>query len=135
VPTLSDEQLDALADALAERLAARLDDRRLAPDDGVRLVDAATLARALDVDRSYVYDHAAELGARRLPSDGKRGRLRFDVDAAKAAMVCSASRPSQPENAVTEPNPTPRAGRSRRSPKPTPEPGAVLRSRPRGVVS
>lgn len=42
-----------------------------------RFVDAAALARILDVDRDWVYSHAAELGAVRL--GGPRGRLRFDV--------------------------------------------------------
>ena len=48
--------------------------QRLPP---VRLVDAATLARILDVDRDWVYAHARELQAVRL--GGERGRLRFDL--------------------------------------------------------
>ena len=43
----------------------------------VRLVDAATLATILDVERDWVYAHARELQAIRL--GGKRGRLRFDL--------------------------------------------------------
>ena len=41
-----------------------------------RLVDAATLARELGVERDWVYANAERLGAIRL--GGPRGRLRFD---------------------------------------------------------
>jgi len=42
------------------------------------LVDAAAVASYLGVARSYVYEHAAELGARRL-GRGPRARLRFSL--------------------------------------------------------
>lgn len=45
----------------------------------VVLVDASTVAARLGVARSYVYEHADELGAIRLGS-GPRARLRFDLD-------------------------------------------------------
>jgi hypothetical protein len=48
------------------------------------LVDARELAAILNVDRSFVYRHAHELGARRLGA--KRGRLRFDVSQARASL-------------------------------------------------
>ncbi len=70
---LSESQIAALADALVARLQR--------PSGG--LVDAQTLADYLAVDRSYVYQHASELGARRLGGPG--GRLRFDLDHALAA--------------------------------------------------
>lgn len=41
------------------------------------LVDAATLAQALGVDRRWVYAHAKQLGGIRL--GGPQGRLRFDL--------------------------------------------------------
>lgn len=50
----------------------------------VRLVDAATLADALSVERDWVYGHANELGAIRL--GGEHGRLRFDLDAVRERM-------------------------------------------------
>jgi len=62
----------------------------------VGLVDAQGLADYLGVTRAYVYEHAPELGARRLGS-GPRARLRFslaDVDAALSS--CSMSRGSEP---------------------------------------
>jgi hypothetical protein len=45
------------------------------------LIDAAELARLLGVQRGFIYDHAAELGAIRLGS-GSRPRLRFQSDVA-----------------------------------------------------
>lgn len=87
---LSDAQLDALADRIAARLAA-------STADGV-LVDAATLARRLGLSRAYVYEHADELGAIR---SSKRGRLRFDVAAARAALTP----PAEPSGGTSTPRP------------------------------
>lgn len=75
---LTDEQLDALADLVTERLRAR------AKPAQAGLVDAQTVADALGISRDTVYDHAAELGGRRI-GDGERPRWRFDLDAALAA--------------------------------------------------
>lgn len=63
-------------EAVARRVLALLHDEVSAPP--TRLVDAKVLARVLDVDRSWVYAHAAELHAIRLGNG--RGRLRFDLD-------------------------------------------------------
>lgn len=71
-----------LVDAIAERVGEMLHDE--APHG--RLVDAATVARALGVSRDCVYAHAAELGGERI-GDGPRGRLRFDLDYALAAWT------------------------------------------------
>jgi hypothetical protein len=68
------------------------------------LVDAAALAVHLSVDRSYVYEHATELGAIRLGS-GPRARLRFDLEDVRrrlSATSCSASRESE----AVDPAPT-----------------------------
>lgn len=69
-----DDALDRLADLLAERLAARLGG--LAPPAAEPLVDAAEIARLHGKTRSWVYEHAGELGAVRLGS-GPRPRLAF----------------------------------------------------------
>lgn len=69
-----DDALDRLADLLAERLAVRLSG--LAPARAESLVDAAEIARLHGKTRSWVYEHAAELGAVRLGS-GPRPRLAF----------------------------------------------------------
>lgn len=86
---LDDDQLDQLADRVAARLATM---------QPTGLVDAATLARHLAVDRSYVYTHSVELGGVRL--GGPRGRLRFDVERARAAFTNPA-----PEQAPPTPRP------------------------------
>jgi len=69
-----DRLADLLADLLAERLAVRLSG--LAPARAEPLVDAAEVARLHGKTRSWVYEHAGELGAVRLGS-GPRPRLAF----------------------------------------------------------
>lgn len=67
--------LDRLGPALRPAGVSAAYDRAHAP--AARLVDAATLARMLGVERDWVYAHAGQLGAVRL--GGPRGRLRFDL--------------------------------------------------------
>jgi hypothetical protein len=58
------------------------------------LVDAKGVAAYLGVNVSFVYEHADELGARRLGS-GPKARLRFDLaDARKWLDSCSSGRKS-----------------------------------------
>jgi hypothetical protein len=118
---------DALVQAIAERVAELL---RCEPTRG-RLVDAQTLADALGVDRSYVYSHAAELGAVRIGS-GSKPRLRFDLDTAREAFARDASKRSQGSNVSTgAESAAPPARRRRGLPIRLPEPGSVLVVRPR----
>jgi hypothetical protein len=69
-----DDALDRLADLLAQRLAVRLSG--LATARAEPLVDAAEIARLHGKTRSWVYEHAGELGAVRLGA-GPRPRLAF----------------------------------------------------------
>ncbi len=70
-----DDALDQLADLLAERLVVRL--KGLTPPAPAEpLVDAAEIARLHGKTRTWVYEHAGELGAVRLGS-GPRPRLAF----------------------------------------------------------
>ena len=65
------------------------------------LVGVREIAEYLSVNPSWVYEHAAELGARRL-GDGPRARLRFSVaEVDECLSACSASR----ESALPEPGP------------------------------
>jgi hypothetical protein len=60
-----------------------------------QLVNAETLAQYLAVDRSWVYEHAEELGARRLGS-GPKARLRFNIaEADERLRTCYLSRESK----------------------------------------
>ena len=71
---LDPESIEALAHRLAELLAP--------PDPArarVQLLTAEEVARWWGISRRWVYDHAEELGARRL-GGGRRPRLRFDPD-------------------------------------------------------
>jgi hypothetical protein len=78
-----DDALDRLADLLAERLAVRL--KGLTPAATEPLVDAAEIARLHGKTRSWVYEHAGELGAVRLGS-GRRPRLGFSPARVAAAL-------------------------------------------------
>ena len=69
-----DDALERLADLLAERLALRLGGPT--PVWAEPLVDAAAIARLHGKTRSWVYEHAGELGAVRFGS-GPRPRLAF----------------------------------------------------------
>lgn len=125
VMTLSEAQLDQLADRIADRL-------RTSHPRAPRLVDAQTLASALGVRRETVYTHADKLGAIRL-GDGSKPRLRFDLETAREAFACYASKRSQRFNASAgAESATPPAPRRRRLPNGLPEPGSVLAVRPRG---
>jgi hypothetical protein len=73
--TNDDVALDRLADLPAERHAVRL--KALTP---VAPVDAAEITRLHGKTRTWVYDHAGELGAGRLGSN-PRQRLAFSPDA------------------------------------------------------
>jgi hypothetical protein len=110
---------------------------RLSPAPARRLVDAAAVATALGVDRSWVYRHALELGGVPL-GDGPRPRLRFDLEAASERFACLAgerSHPASGQQSQAIAAPDRRAGtRRRRSPASgLPEPGSVLRVRPRAT--
>ena len=84
-PSFDPELAEVIARRVVELLRGEKTEERPA-----RLVDAATLARELGVEREWVYAHAEQLGAVRL--GGPNGRLRFDrhevgkrLDGAEAA--------------------------------------------------
>jgi hypothetical protein len=85
---LDDADIQAIAERVVDLLTSTLERQtadqarsilhqsRPAPEPS-GLVDAATLAHVLGVEREWVYQHAKQLGAVRL--GGPRGRLRFDL--------------------------------------------------------
>jgi hypothetical protein len=105
--TLDADDIDAVAARVVELL-------REQPNEPRRYVDAATLARALSVERAWVYVHARELGALRL-GDGPKARLRFDLERARAALVAMNARDQSPPDKP----PRRRRGRPRERAAPT----------------
>jgi hypothetical protein len=93
-------------EAIARRVAELTDATRPAAPPAVRYVDAAEVARALGVDRDWVYAHARQLGAIRL--GGTQGRLRFDLHEVTRTL---ANRRGEPPWAA----PTPRSPAERRA--------------------
>ena len=73
---LDPESVEEVATRVAELLAPRFQPAR-APHR--RLLSAAEVSEWWGVERSWVYEHAGELGAIRLGA-GRRPRLRFDPD-------------------------------------------------------
>jgi hypothetical protein len=142
---LHPDDLRALAQLVATELAETVGVRSFvaAPADvskpSAHLVDAAELARILSVSRRYVYEHRDELACVALGS-GKKPRLRFDVEVARGRFACLSSKRSPDVNS-RDPASADGQGRAmsgRRSvrkvarlPLGLPEPGSILRSRPR----
>jgi hypothetical protein len=106
--------LELLASRVAELVL-----EQLAPVAADALLDADDVARRLGVTRSYVYDHAAALGARRL-GEGRRARLRFVWADVLAALPSLAGRGTAREE-------TRATTRSRRRPAPTGAPLVPIR--------
>jgi hypothetical protein len=71
---LAPESVEEIAGRLAELLRGTTE-----PQPPQRLISAAKVAESWGVERSWVYAHADQLGARRLGT-GKRPRLRFDPE-------------------------------------------------------
>ncbi|HTX12212.1 MAG TPA: hypothetical protein VME22_26585 [Solirubrobacteraceae bacterium] len=86
--------LDAASVEAVARRVVELMRREGASLSARRLVDAATLAAELGVERSWVYTHRDELGAIQLGA-GPKPRLRFDVEAARTVLSRSISREPQ----------------------------------------
>ena len=99
---MSPEDLNALAEAVAERVVERLGAEPAPPSQPAGLVDAATLARALAVSKSWVYSNSRKLGAVRL-GNGPKPRLRFHVGEAVKAHESERPAPATPRAAKPRP--------------------------------
>lgn len=73
---LTPSEIDAIVGRVAELLQSRRTARLARPQP--RMVTAAEVARWCGVERSWVYAHSEELGARKIGT-GERPRLRFDL--------------------------------------------------------
>lgn len=103
-----DDALDRLADLIADRVAERLVSLTPAPVQPEPLVDAAEIARLHGRTRSWVYEHAGELGAVRLGS-GPRPRLAFSP----ARVAERLGQVAKPATAPLPETPQPRRRRRR----------------------
>jgi hypothetical protein len=83
--------------AVANQVAALL--RRDDDGDGTMLT-AAQVARRFNVERSWVYAHAEELGVVRL-GDGPRPRLRFDPAVVARRLVAAPGRVPAPRTSTS----------------------------------
>jgi hypothetical protein len=95
-------------EAIARRVAELVGTGPPPASSAVRYVDAAEVARALGVERDWVYAHARELGAIRL--GGTQGRLRFDLHEVTRALA-----DRRRESPAAAPAPRSPRGRRRRS--------------------
>jgi hypothetical protein len=123
--------LDAASiEAVARRVVELIRDEGGSPT-GRRLVDAATLATELGVDRSWVYSHSGQLGAVKLGT-GSKPRLRFDREVALGVFAGDVTKqPQRPSTDTGAKSAAPPARHRRRLPNGLPEPGSVLAVRPR----
>lgn len=85
------EGLERLADLVAERILERLE-----RGDPASWLTPVELAHMLGVERSFVYEHADELGVRRLGT-GPKAPLRFRLDDVleRTSDECHAAEPSR----------------------------------------
>jgi DNA modification methylase len=88
---LDQESIEAIARRVAMLLSAPAQPE-IAP---ARLLSATEVAKALGVERSWVYEHAIELGAIRI-GDGPRPRLRFDLSTVRQRLAGVSGAPAAP---------------------------------------
>ncbi len=126
---LTPHAVEQIAQRVAQLLHEHHDtDARPAPAPA-QLLDATQLARHLGVTRTWVYEHAQQLGAIRLGT-GSKARLRFDLDTATAAIK-NLHEPT-PGSAAPA-SKTPRRGRPRRRYQPAVPLLPIHEPRARGI--
>lgn len=96
---LTPQAIEQIAQRVAELL--RGDGAGRDADALARLLDAEQLAKHLGLNRAWVYQHAAELGALRI-GDGPRARLRFDLQTVTARLAMIESAGVAPTMRVTQ---------------------------------
>jgi hypothetical protein len=102
---LDPADIEAIAKRVAELTAGQWAEPK------VRYIDAAQLARILEVEPDWVYRHARQLGAIRL--GGPKGRLRFDIQHVKRTLAAP-----PPATPTRRPGDARSCGRARRRSRP-----------------
>lgn len=115
---------------IAQRVAQLLHERGETGPRPVRLLDATQLAMHLGVTRTWVYEHAQQLGAIRLGT-GAKARLRFDLDTATTAIKRLHEHPTTNADNVE----TPLRGRPRRRQQATIPLLPIHEPRTRGILA
>jgi hypothetical protein len=100
--------------AQLDRVEAKLDALLALDPSPPLLVDAATLARLLSLDRGWIYANANRLGAVRV-GDGARPRLRFDPAVARSALAAPRATHMGPQSGPAPPAPRQRRRGTRQS--------------------
>ena len=96
---------DQLVDPLAQRLLDLLKDQGILATDrrpAAEWIDATEMARRLGVTRTWVYEHAVELGAVRI-GEGPRPRLRFPPNQIGSASSKPSAAQAREKNRRPEP--------------------------------
>lgn len=83
---LTPSEIEAVVGRVAELLRSRNGARPASAQPGPRLMTATEVARWCGVERSWVYAHAEQLGARKIGT-GERPRLRFDSEEVSERIV------------------------------------------------
>jgi hypothetical protein len=115
---------------IAQRVAQLLHERRDTSSQPAQLLDAAQLATHLGVTRTWVYEHAHQLGAIRLGA-GAKARLRFDLDTSTTAIKRLHDKPPT-DTAASEAS---RRGRPRRRQQATVPLLPIHEPRTRGILA
>jgi hypothetical protein len=126
---LTPHAIEQIARRVAQLLREQ-HDTQAAPTTG-RLLDATELARHLGVTRTWVYEHASQLGAIRLGT-GTKARLRFELHTATTALARSHEHDPRPADTTSQS--TRRRGRPRRRPPATAPLLPVHPSGTRGIM-
>jgi hypothetical protein len=120
-------------EAIAARVVELLDERARDLQYPLSLIDVRELARRTRLSRTWIYEHASELGAIRL-GEGPKARLRFNPDTVKAVLereppsrVRAASpRRQRQVTSMSEVELLPIAGNARQSSRRKPPPERAL---------
>jgi hypothetical protein len=126
---LTPQTIVQIADCVVQRLQrAQQNQEQGLTRQELGMLTVAKLAKHLDLNPAWVYEHADELGAIRI-GDGPKARIRFDLHTAKAALAQHQANRTPPPADVAPRRPRQRPATDLYSPEAPP-----LESRPRRIL-